>query len=269
MTIRKNNQTYLIVAGYQGDARVETFVENLPERFENEGTMIYNKRNVIKTFELDRNDAVLGRVVVKRYKLPVLFQRIVYSFFRPTKAKRSFLHAGVLLERGFHTPAPIAYLEEREGGLFKYGYFVSEADDAPPLVDKLPHEGDFDASVAETFAAFVADLHCKGILHHDLNCTNVLYHTDDGKDTFSLIDINRMTIYPLGKKPARKECYANLTRFTKRMDILEAVVRAYARVCGWNEQEAVNTAIAAKVQFETQRNRKKAILRALIPGRKE
>ncbi len=59
---------------------IEAFLKRLPTVFDDEGEMLYNKRNQVKRFVLPS-----GRpVVVKRFKKPILIQRIIYGFFSIT-----------------------------------------------------------------------------------------------------------------------------------------------------------------------------------------
>ena len=45
--------------------------------------------------------------VVKSFHRPNLINRFVYGIFRPSKAKRSYIHAGMFLEIGVGTPRPV------------------------------------------------------------------------------------------------------------------------------------------------------------------
>lgn len=66
---------FAIHPAYSGD-EVETFLEQLPMMFDGEGEMLYDKRNQVKRFVLPS-----GRpVIVKRFKKPILIQRIIYGF---------------------------------------------------------------------------------------------------------------------------------------------------------------------------------------------
>jgi tRNA A-37 threonylcarbamoyl transferase component Bud32 len=239
------------------------FVRNLPELFEQSAAVLYAERNIIKRFSADESDAILNSVVVKRFKYPNLIQRIVYSFFRDSKAKRAFYNAAELLRRGVSTPVGIACIEQWKNGLFAYGYYVSGSDYAPPVREKLIEPEQFDAVMAEDFAAFAASLHAKGILHHDLNSTNVLYHSENERYGFSLIDINRMDFLPEGEYPSRHDCFDNLTRFTGRMDLFGYVMRHYAAKRGWDENSAVKEAVAIKNRHDEQWRRRKAFLRKI------
>lgn len=200
------------------------FVNNLPQLFETGGKTVYNKRNVIKLMDSDN-----GQLVVKRFKRLGFFRSLVYSLFRASKAKRAYKNALELQKRGIDTPEAMAYAEEWQGGRMVYGYYISKADFAPPIEERINID-DFDVQLAADFGEFIATLHKKGILHHDLNSTNVLYHPQpDGSNTFSLIDINRMDFFPEGTLPPAASRYENMTRFSGGIPQFRAVAEAYVR----------------------------------------
>lgn len=247
---------------YKDNKTVTDFIGGLTRTFEKKGTVLYNKRNVIKRYVIDSSDNILKEVVVKRYKYPNLVQRIAYSFFRSSKAKRAFYNAEELRHRGIDTPKEIAYIEQW-GILFHYGYYISGSDNAPPIKDELIEPENFNRTMAADFAAFAAELHKKGILHHDLNSTNVLYHPYGEHYTFSVIDINRMDFYSDGDQIPKKECFENLTRFTGKMDLFEFVARHYAEARGWDIEKTTQDAIKQKVHHDEQWRKRKAFLRKL------
>ena len=248
---------------YEANSTLRNFIEHLPDIFVEQGVTLYDKRNVIKSFSLDIQDKVLCNVVVKRHKKPNLLQRIVYSFFRSSKAKRAFYNARELRHRGIDTPQEVAYIEQRGALLFKYGYYVSGCDNAPPIIEKLVHQPEFDRAMANDFASFAMELHKKGILHHDLNPTNVLYRPTENAYHFSVIDINRMDFLSEGEFPSMKDCLENLTRFTGRMDLFEYVLRCYVEKRGWDIELAMQDAFIIKKRHDDQRRRRKAFLRKL------
>lgn len=248
---------------YSSNVKVKNFITHLPETFRHEGVMLYNKRNVIKSFILDTSDEILQSVVVKRYKRPNAIQRIAYSFFRSSKARRAFCNAAELRRRGINTPQEIAYIEQWSNALFEYGYYISGSDNAPPIREKLIDQQAFDRTMAADFAAFAAELHEKGILHHDLNSTNVLYHLHNGHYRFSVIDINRMRFFSENTQPSKDECFNNLTRFTGRMDLFEYVLQCYAEKRGWDTETTVREAIELKNKHDEQWRRRKKFLRKI------
>ena len=71
------------------------FAERLPELFDREGEVLHAGRNTIKAFEAEGE-----RLVVKRFKRPNLLRAVIYTFFRRSKARRSYEHAVRLHEKG-------------------------------------------------------------------------------------------------------------------------------------------------------------------------
>lgn len=169
-------------------AFLKDFVKTLPEIFTQSGEIIYKGRNELRVYQVD--DLQLN---IKRYKKPILFNRIVYSFFRPTKAERAYQNALRVLEKGFETPTPVAYVEKTEGGLFSDGYFVSLQCPYPYNFRKFVEEPlAGNEEILSQFARFTARLHENNIFHQDYSPGNILFDKTEGEVRFSLIDINRM-----------------------------------------------------------------------------
>lgn len=220
--------------------------------FEETGTTIHAGRNVIKLIDTEE-----GEIVVKRFRKPDFLQKIIYTFFRKTKAFRAYRNGNELIKRGFSTPQPISYIETKKCGFIDYCYYVCGIDNNPPIED-LTDRNDWDRELAADFAVFVAKLHSKGILHHDLNDTNVLYNKDkEGRFSFSLIDINRMRFYPLGKDVPLKECLDNLTRFTGRIDLFQYVVEQYAKERNLDIESTVKVGLKIKTVHDRNWYRRK------------
>lgn len=185
-----------------------------------------------------------------------MVQKIVYTFFRTTKAYRAFHNGEELIKRGFDTPRPISFLETKKFGLIDYCYYTCEKTDLPPI-EELTDRSDWNKELAHDFAHYVAKLHEKGVLHHDLNNTNTLYNKENNIYSFCVIDINRMTFYPLGKDIPLKKCLDNLTRFTGRMDLFEFVIRNYARARGLDEESVTKMGINIKTTHDKNWYRRK------------
>ena len=83
------------------------YIRQIPELFERgEGELLYSERNEVRRMEHQ------GKVfIVKRYKRVNAIQRLVYTFFRRTKAARAYLFAQEFRRRGIDTPREIAYME--------------------------------------------------------------------------------------------------------------------------------------------------------------
>lgn len=207
---------------------LRSFVENLPVTFENEGTTIYKVRNEIKVFEVGDQ-----RINVKRYGIPPLFNRIAYTWFRKSKSRRAFENAVRIIELGFETPAPVAYLESFTNGLLHYSYFVSlqcplsrqfkEFADGSPIADRV--------SVVEDLGRYVAKLHQAGVYHKDLSIGNILFETDQAGTHFSLVDLNRMDFCTIGLK---KGC-RNFNRLRGNDSFFRIIAQSYSHSRGFDE----------------------------------
>lgn len=250
----------------------EEFISHIPLIFDDKGTVLYNDRNTIRLFQMDDGT----EMVIKRFKRPNIVQKVVYTYFRETKASRAYSHGKELLRRGVSTPVPYGFHETKECGLIDFCYFASARTDARPIEDFIDRD-DWDCSLAELFARYLVLLHQKGVLHHDLNDTNVLYdpqlfNRDMGADAtcrcsveelFSVIDTNRMKFYPEHQPIPIDECLENMTRFTKRYDLFEFVLRKYADFRQLNQEEIVERGMRIKRHHDDCRRRRKAFLHGL------
>ncbi|MGN1235872.1 MAG: lipopolysaccharide kinase InaA family protein, partial [Bacteroidaceae bacterium] len=189
------------------------FVDTLPTSFDEGGTTVWNKRNKIKifTFPSPKAKGKDIQIVVKRYKKPNFLQKLGY-ILRRHKADKAFHNALQLIDRGFATPEPLAFVELRKGRWWLTDAYyicgVTRLDNIEGQTDR----NDWNRDLAAAFAHFVAELHEKGVLHHDLNDTNVLYERNEsGQYHFEVIDINRMAFYATGDEIPLKECIENIT----------------------------------------------------------
>ena len=260
------NYTYTINDKYKDSAPLKEFMQTLPSVFERDGLLLFKARNTIKKFVL--SDGM--EIVVKKYKTPIFIQRVVYTFLRKTKAERAYVNAAELMRRGIDTPDNIAWAQEKVNGLFKIGYFISDVNDAPAIEDELCSGDNFNKALAEDFAQFVAKLHSKGIIHKDLNCSNVIYRClSEGNYEFSLIDNNRMKFYPEGKEPPLKTCIHNLTLFTGDLKVLHQVAVYYTVSRNWDQEDMVPKIINAKIVHDKRRKINKRILHMFSSSHKK
>lgn len=212
-------------------SRYRSFVESIAEYFSTNGEMIYNKRNVVKSFDEDGM-----RLVVKRYKVPLFVQRVAYTWFRPSKAKRAYVFGLRLQELGINTPEPVGCVEKKRCGLFRQGYFIStytEHDSLKDHRDELLAEPIF----FDSYVRFLIEMHEKGFLHGDQNLSNILFWTEDGDYRFEVIDINRSHF---SDGPASKsQCLSNLMRITRDRSLSGKIVGRYAEIRGWDVDQSI------------------------------
>lgn len=162
------------------------FVEQMPSYFTEHGTTIHKARNLIKVFESPTENG--PKINVKKYCIPPIINRIFYSVgVRTPKAKTTYLNALELLKRGIQTPAPFAYIIEKDGWLIRFSYFFSEQVEG---LQTIRQEKD-NKELLKAVAKYTAEMHEKGCLHKDYTPGNILFRKENGKYKFWLVDINR------------------------------------------------------------------------------
>lgn len=229
--------------------QLESFIKNIPDRFEKDGRVIYNERNKLKVFTEQGYD-----VVVKRFRVPILFNRFAYTFLRQSKAERSYHFAFNLLEKGINTPDPIAYIEDKKKGLIHFSYYICIFDKESSHIrnQMLGKEGG--EEFLRALASFIAELHNKGILFLDLSPGNILFRTKDDRPHFSLVDINRMSFH--SRIPLEKR-YTNFRRLSEKPTIVHYLAQEYAKVSSLNVEEATKAITKSSTDFFTKSQRKK------------
>ncbi|PHM17696.1 MAG: hypothetical protein CJD30_05590 [Sulfuricurvum sp. PD_MW2] len=205
--------------------------ENIQSIFSQDNHSIHKARNELKIIELAG-----VKTVVKSFKVPHLINRIVYTFFRHSKAYKSYHNALRLQELGISTPQPIALIEFFSTGLLADSYFISEWFNydftiRTPLLEPLEDR----EAIFTAFAAYTYDLHQKGVWHLDYSPGNILIKRTGQGYQFSIVDINRMTfrtITPL-------EGCENFNKLWAFDDELEIMAREYARLSGLDEAKTI------------------------------
>ena len=223
---------------------LEESIKRIPELFEKQGRVLYDRRNLIKEMLLE--DSLL--INVKRYGVPKLINRIAYSFFRQPKGERAIIYPQILLQKGFETPEPIAYIEFKKNGLIDYSYFVSVQ---CPYQRTFYEFGDADPNSGEcvdiirAFAHYTASLHENGILHQDYSPGNILFNKIGNNYRFSLVDLNRMTFGEVGLEAG---C-ANFARLWGQKEFFVQLAKAYAKARHWDEAYCVGRVLFYRKAF--------------------
>jgi tRNA A-37 threonylcarbamoyl transferase component Bud32 len=210
---------------------LNSFVANIPTLFDQEGELVYAARNQLKRYSVEGYD-----IIVKRYKVPHLINRIVYTFFRPSKAKRAYEYALKLLELGVNTPAPIAYIEQKSFGLLNHGYFISIYEKDYTDIRALMTGAQTNDALLQELSSYIAEFHNKGVLHFDMSPGNILYKEVDNHFDFTLIDINRMQF--LTTIPNKKR-FKSFKRLSENKAVLTKIAKLYASAAKLDETEAV------------------------------
>ena len=225
---------------------LQSYIETLPEIFEQEGTTVYKSRNLIKTFITP--DGL--HVNVKRYHKPRFLNLLAYSLgLRTPKGRRAFDYPTILLGKGINTPEPIAYIEQRQCGLLGYSYFISIQSDYPHLMYEMGEASpQLYERMAPAFAHYTAHMHNMGIMHPDYSPGNILWKEDEnGEFHFSIIDINRMYF---GEVDMEKGC-ANLKRIWGNKDFFQLLARYYAHERGFDPSETIEKVMKHRTRFWT------------------
>ena len=213
-------------------AWIKDFVSVLPIVFGSRGVQIYKGRNELREFDLNGQ-----KMVVKSYRIPHLLNRVVYRFFRESKAKRSFRYAQMLRKIGVGTPVPVAYCSTGSWLLFGHSYFVS-------LKSKCPNTyrdfGECTFERQEEILRAIADttaiLHENGFLHKDYSAGNILFgENPDGDIDVEIIDLNRMSF---GKVSMEAGC-KNFECLPGTHEMFEVLADEYAKQRGFDRQKCL------------------------------
>lgn len=230
---------------------IEDYIVSIPNILEQEGTIVQNRRNLIKA--ISYKDIPLN---IKRFRKPIFINRIVYSFFRKTKAKRAYDNATEVVKRGFETPYPIAYIIDKSNGLINYSYFIStQICDVSEIRKYYDTKVKGDEDFLKAFAKFTAELHRAGILHEDYSPGNILISQSGGNYKFTLVDINRMKF----KKVDIKEGCKNFSRLFGGDEAYEFISKEYAISRGFDIDECRKLLLKYKHKFEKKKLRKKRL----------
>ncbi|RBQ31271.1 hypothetical protein CRU92_07335 [Arcobacter sp. FW59] len=222
------------------------FLLNIKNYFQENKNTIHKARNEIKVINYENSE-----LVVKSFKIPNFINRVVYTFFKSSKAKKSYEYA--LKIAGF-TPKPVGFIEFYKKFLLKDSYFVSEKFDydftiREPLLDKDFSQKD---DILKAFAKFTYSLHEAQIFHLDFSPGNILIKKVDDNFIFKIVDINRMKFLDLDIDLRMK----NFAKLWAKDEDLVIIIKEYAKISSQNENELIEKALnfshkhKAKINFK-------------------
>lgn len=153
------------------------FLNSIPSDFNKIGKRIYfKKRNDVKIIE---NEGV--KFVVKSFIRITLLNRLIYVFFRKSKAQRAYENALKLEALGINSPKPVAYINCYNGVLLGKSYFVSLYVENITMRERIEKPLAESRDAIEELADFACNMHQKGVFHNDFNLDNLLCEpTSDG-----------------------------------------------------------------------------------------
>ena len=205
-------------------SHIKDFLKSLPTTFDREGETLKNDRNEIKVIE--HNNL---KLCIKSFKRATVFNRFMYSWFRATKAERSYKVARRLEQHGIDTPEAVGYVEVYgKWHILQKAYYISLYLDYDfDMRDVLDKTIDCQEKILSSFAKeMAAVVHPAGAWHNDLSAGNVLINKlGDDEWRFSFIDLNRLTFR---RRILPVKGLVNLKRLTDNPVALALMAEHYA-----------------------------------------
>ncbi len=237
----------------------EKAIIQLVKCFFDEGNLIVKgSRNIIKS-----NFLGAEKVNIKFFQKPGLFKSIIYSFFRSTKAKRSFDYANYLIKHHIQTPLPIAYLEERNSfGLLRDSFYISQQIDYDFTIRELIHNPLFQNRnvILEQFTEFTYKMHEAEVNFLDHSPGNTLIiDKGNGVYDFYLIDLNRMKF----EKLSIENRLENFKKMWLSKTMIKVVAKRYAELMKQPEEKIHAILLQKTLKFKRKITKKKYLKRKI------
>jgi hypothetical protein len=240
----------------------ENSILQLVTGFLTDGDLIVKgSRNIIKSNFLGSE-----KVNIKFFQKPGWFKSIIYSFFRSTKAKRSFDYANYLNDHAILTPFPISYIENRSSlGFLKDSYYICQQIDYDFTIRELIHDPLFPERniILEQFTEFTFKMHEAKVNFLDHSPGNTLVVKKDyGQYEFYLIDLNRMNF----KNLSIEERMDNFKKMWLSKTMVKVIAKAYSKLSNEPEEKLQAILLEKTTQFKRKITKKKYLKRKI--GRK-
>jgi serine/threonine protein kinase len=231
------------------DKKYIDFLKNIQNYFNTSQDSIHKARNEIKIINFDGES-----LVVKSFKIPNILNKVIYTFFRDSKAKKSYDNS---LKIGHFSPNPIGYIEFKKSGLFNESYFVSENFKYDFTIREPLLQADFKdkEKVFKAFARFTYEIHEKGILHLDYSPGNILIKEEDKSYIFKIVDINRMEFRTLNID----ERLGNFAKLWAKNDDLKTIIKEYCKLINADEEGSIKIALKYSQEHKDRKNAKKRL----------
>nr|WP_315188409.1 Kdo domain containing protein [uncultured Flavobacterium sp.] len=240
----------------------EDEIFNLVINFHSSGNLLVKgNRNELKTFK-----TTPFSLNIKSFKIPVFINKIVYSYFKKSKAQRSYDYALRLIDKGIGTPIPVAFFENKSILGLKDSYYVCEHIQYDFMFRDLIETDNFPdlENILKQFALFSFDLHQKGIEFLDHSPGNTLIKKVGSSYEFYLVDLNRMKFH---KKLSYEKRVNNLKRLTPFKEMIVVISEEYAKVYQVDEIAFFQKLWKATSDFQYKFYRKRRLKTALKIGK--
>lgn len=239
-------------------SKKETIID-LFTKFTSSGKdFVIGKRNAIKLFELE------GEIIsIKSFKKPNLINKVVYRYFRKSKARRSFEFASKLMEMKIGTPQPVAFFENYDFIGLKESYYACEHLENVFEFREIVQNEAFENRefIIRKFTQFTFEMHEKGIEFLDHSPGNTLIRKNtDGSYSFFLVDLNRMQFHETLDFQTRMK---NLSKITHKKDMIAVMSNEYAKLSNGDETTIFETMWGLTADFQYRFHRKKRLKKKL------
>ena len=237
----------------------EKSILQLVKSFFDQGNLIVQgSRNTIKSNFLENET-----INIKFFKKPGFIKSIIYSFFRSTKAKRSFDYANYLIDHLIETPIPIAYVEERNSlGFLGDSFYICQQIDYDFTIRELIHDPLFlnRNEILEEFTEFTFKMHEAKVNFLDHSPGNTLIiKNGNGRYDFFLIDLNRMKFEDLSIEMRMD----NLKKMWLSKQMVKVVAKKYAELSNLSEEKLYKILLEKTTQFKRKITKKKYLKRKI------
>lgn len=227
--------------------------------FEKSGEiLVIGNRNCIKIFKCNNI-----KIAIKSFKSPNFINKIIYRYFRKSKAQRSFEYASKLMEFNIGTPKPVAFFEKYDLIGLKQSYYACEhlenVFEFREIVQNIIFENR--ELIIRKFIKFTFKMHQKGIEFLDHSPGNTLIKKENSANySFYLVDLNRMKFHKTLDFQSRMK---NLSRLTPQKEMIAIMSNEYAKLSGEDEKKVFETMWKYTEDFQHSFHRKKRIKKKL------
>jgi hypothetical protein len=220
--------------------------------FDTDDSIVKGSRNSIKTNFLGNE-----KVNIKFFQKPGLFKSIIYSFFRSSKAKRSYQNANYLIDNTVQTPFPVAFIENYNAlGLLTNSFYICHHIDFDFTMRELLHDPLFEnrKKIVQQFTEFTFAMHEAKINFLDHSPGNTLITKLNSENyTFHLVDLNRMKFENLSLENRMD----NFKKMWLSKTMIKIVAAKYAQLSNQNYENLHKILLKKTYQFKFKTAQKK------------